>query len=82
MTDVLERVAYLKWSWARHITRKSSENESEARISRIARGRPPTRRTDDLKRIAASWIKDVQDRKRWKSMREAYDRLFDDDDVS
>lgn len=66
MTNVVERVADLKWSWAVHMARMSSENwtrriiEWRPRQEEIrGRGRPPTRLTDDLK-IGTNWIQDVQ----------------------
>ena len=63
VTDVVERVAHLKWSWAGHIARMSGERwtkriiEWRLRQETIrARGRPPTRWTYDLKRITTNWI--------------------------
>ncbi|KYN09168.1 hypothetical protein ALC57_18723 [Trachymyrmex cornetzi] len=37
-----------------------------------SRGRPPARWTDDIKRVNTNWIREAQDRNKWKIFREAY----------
>lgn len=79
VADVVERITVLKWNWAGHIARFPDDRwtkrilewrpRSEAFRNR---GRPPTRWTDDLKRISTNWMQTAQDRQQWKSLREAY----------
>lgn len=78
VTDVIKRIATLKWNWAGHIARMSDDRwtrkllEWRPRIDKRNQGRPPTRWTDDIKRITTNWIQTGQDRIRWNAMREAY----------
>lgn len=77
--DAVERITALKWNWAGHIARFDDDRwtrrilewrpRSEAFRNR---GRPPTRWTDDLKRVSTNWMQAAQDRRQWKLLREAY----------
>ena len=79
VTDAITRITSLKWNWAGHLarandgrwTRKITEWRPRDHALR-SRGRPPTRWSDDLKRIHENWMNAAQDRGRWKSLREAY----------
>ena len=79
LTDAVERMANLKWNWAGHVarltdgrwTKKILEWRPRQEAYR-SRGRPPTRWSDDIKRIQTNWINTAQDRSRWKTLREAY----------
>lgn len=79
VTDAITRILTLKWNWAGHLarindgrwTRKITEWRPRDHAFR-SRGRPPTRWSDDLKRIQTNWLNAAQDRGRWKSLREAY----------
>lgn len=77
--DAIQRITYLKWNWAGHVARMTNERWTkkimEWRPRQDAfrnRGRPPTRWTDDIKRVAPNWIQDAQDRNKWRSLTEAY----------
>ena len=79
VTDAVERMACLKWSWAGHVARMSHEKWTKRIIEWRPReqafrnrGRPPTRWTDDVRRISTNWIHAAQDRKDWGLLREAY----------
>lgn len=79
ITDAIERITHLKWNWAGHVAR-IPDNRWTRRIiewrprdkAHRSRGRPPTRWTDDLRRISSNWIQDAQDRAGWSRLREAY----------
>ena len=79
LIDAVERMANLKWNWAGHVarltdgrwTKKILEWRPRQEAYR-SRGRPPTRWSDDIKRIQTNWINTAQDRSRWKTLREAY----------
>ncbi|CAH2218167.1 jg21448 [Pararge aegeria aegeria] len=58
-TDIAQRVAKLKWKWAGHIARRTLDvgvprcwNGDPAQINGGCQ--PPTRWTDDIKRVAGS----------------------------
>lgn len=76
--DVLERVTRAKWRWAGHVARSNDGRwtrkilEWRPRADKRSRGRPPTRWTDDLKRIHTNWMEAAQNRERWKCLGEAY----------
>ncbi|CAH2242853.1 jg26487 [Pararge aegeria aegeria] len=56
VTDIAQRVAKLKWQWARHIVRRKDGRwglkvlEWQPRTGKRSVDRPPTRWTDDIKR--------------------------------
>ncbi|KAI8437485.1 hypothetical protein MSG28_011804 [Choristoneura fumiferana] len=60
VTDIARRIARLKWQWAGHIARRTDGRwcqevlEWRPRTGRRAVGRPPTRWSDDLVKIAGS----------------------------
>ncbi|CAH2258529.1 jg12369 [Pararge aegeria aegeria] len=64
VTDIAQRVAKLKWQWAGNIVRRRDGRwgpkvlEWQPRPGKRRVGRPPTRWTDDIRRVAGSrWIK-------------------------
>lgn len=79
VTDAIERITTLKWNWAGHVAR-FSDNRWTKRIlewrplidAQRSRGRPPTRWSDDIKRLETNWISAAQDRRGWINLREAY----------
>ena len=79
VTDIARRIAKLKWQWAGHIARRTDGRwgrkvlEWRPRTGRRSVGRPPTRWTDDLARVAGiRWMRDAQDRSLWRRLGEAY----------
>lgn len=81
ITDVIERVASLKWRWIGHVARQDSERWTHRitfwrpRETRRSVGRPQKRWTDDIKEVAGSkWMRKAKDRKAWQNMEEAYVR--------
>ncbi|KAJ8711218.1 hypothetical protein PYW07_008460 [Mythimna separata] len=79
VTDIARRIAKLKWQWTGHIARKTDGRwgrkvlEWRPRTGRRSVGRPPTRWTDDLARVAGiRWMRDAQDRSLWRRLGEAY----------
>ena len=79
VTDIAQRVGTLKWRWAGHIARRTDDRwgrkvlEWWPRTGRRSVGRPPTRWTDDLVKIAGSrWMQAARDRLKWRSLGEAY----------
>ncbi|KAL0832165.1 hypothetical protein ABMA28_001622 [Loxostege sticticalis] len=79
VTDIARRIANLKWQWAGHIARRTDGRwgrkvlEWRPRTGRRSVGRPPTRWTDDLVKVAGgAWMRAAQDRVLWKSLGEAY----------
>jgi len=76
--DIVEYVARMKWRWAGHVARTSNDRwtrrllEWRPREDRRNRGRPPTRWTDDVKRIAGNWMMTAQNRMTWRNLEEAY----------
>lgn len=79
VTDILERVARLKWQWVGHVARQDY-NRWTSRIvhwrpwgHKRGIGRPQKRWLDDIKLLAGTrWFQVAQDRRRWKHMEEAY----------
>lgn len=77
--DAIQKITMLKWNWAGHVARMT-DNRWTKRITEWrpredalrSRGRPPTRWSDDLKRIRTNWIQAAQDRDLWRKLREAY----------
>jgi hypothetical protein len=69
VTDIARRIADLKWQWAGHIARRTDGRwggkvlEWQPRTGRRSVGRPPTRWTDDLVKVAGRrWMRAAQDR--------------------
>lgn len=79
VTDAIARTSNLKWNWAGHA---STMNDGRWTIKKTewrpkdhalcSRGRPPTRWSDDLKRIHTNWMNAARDRDTWKNLREAH----------
>ncbi|KAL0871065.1 hypothetical protein ABMA27_004870 [Loxostege sticticalis] len=79
VTDIARRIANLKWQWAGHIARRTDGRwgrkvlEWRPRTGRRNVGRPPTRWTDDLVKVAGgAWMRAAQDQILWKSSGEAF----------
>lgn len=79
VTDAVEQIAKLKWNWAGHIARLQDNRWTKRMIEWRPRqdafrnrGRPPTRWSDDIKRIHTNWIQEAQNRNVWRQTREAY----------
>ncbi|CAH2210906.1 jg23572 [Pararge aegeria aegeria] len=68
VTDIAQRVVKLKWQWAGHIVL-----ECQPRTGKRSVGRPPTRWTDDIRRVAGSrWIQAAQNREIWNFIQKTY----------
>ncbi|CAH2231299.1 jg20615 [Pararge aegeria aegeria] len=74
-----QRVAKLKWQWAGHIARRTDGRwglkvlEWRPRTGKRSVGRPQTRWTDDIRRVAGSrWRQAAQDRALWNSLQKTY----------
>ena len=83
--DVLELAARLKWSWAGHMARRIDDrwtkrvSEWYPRDGVRRRGRQKTRWVDDIRKVAGTnWIREAQDRKRWKRHAEAFVQQWTD----
>ncbi|KAI8433376.1 hypothetical protein MSG28_015417 [Choristoneura fumiferana] len=72
VTDIARRIAKLEWQWAGHIARRTDGRWGQ-KILEWPVGRPPTRWSDDLVKIAGSrWMRKAQDRSEWRALGEAY----------
>ncbi|CAH2232087.1 jg4761 [Pararge aegeria aegeria] len=72
VTEIAQRVAKLKWQWAGHIAAGMATPSIPATDTRSV-GRPRTRWTDDIRRVAGSrWRQAVQDRVFWNSLQKTY----------
>jgi hypothetical protein len=79
ITDIIERIRRLKWSWAGH-TYRIKENrwtrkiiEWTPRTGLRKRGRPKKRWEDIFrKRCGAIWVRLARDRDTWRALGEAY----------
>ncbi|KAL0850897.1 hypothetical protein ABMA28_006806 [Loxostege sticticalis] len=84
VSDIVKRIANLKWQWAGHIARKSDswcKDLLEWRPWEHKRpvGRPQMRWKDDIRKVAGqNWMLVAQDRARWKGLKEAYTKLVED----
>lgn len=79
VTDAIVRITNLKWNWAGHVARFADGRWTKKILewrprqdAHRSRGRPPTRWSDDIKRIQTNWMNAAQDRQRWIGLREAY----------
>ena len=76
--DIIRRITTLKWKWAGHVARLRDDRWTKRivnwrpRADKRSRGRPPTRWSDDIKRIGGHWIRAAQERTQWSSLKEAY----------
>ncbi|CAH2261080.1 jg5465 [Pararge aegeria aegeria] len=71
--ETARRDAKLKWQWAGHIVRRRGGRwgpkvKWQPRTGKPSVGRPPTRWTDDIRRVAGSrWIQAAQNLGIWNS---------------
>lgn len=79
MCDVVTTITKRKWAWAGHIARMDASRwtrrvlEWRPRANTRARGRPPQRWVDDIRRHAGrDWMQRAQNRQEWKRLEEAY----------
>ncbi|XP_048487141.1 uncharacterized protein LOC125490834 [Plutella xylostella] len=79
VTDIAKRISTLKWQWAGHVARRADDRwsrkvlEWRPRVGKRRVGRPPTRWSDDLRKVAGSrWMQMAGDRLGWRSLGEAY----------
>lgn len=78
LPDILTQVAAMKWKWAGHLARTSDDRWTKTILQwrpwqdKRSRGRPPTRWSDDIKRVATNWMSEAQDRTNWIRLGEAY----------
>ncbi|XP_060804865.1 uncharacterized protein LOC132902721 [Amyelois transitella] len=83
VTDVIKRVARLKWEWVGHMARKTdtwSKRLLEWRPwgEKRPRGRPQMRWDDDIRQIAGTrWLQVAQSRDEWRSLKEAYTQVVE-----
>jgi len=76
-SDVILRVAELKWSWVEYVARQSREPFQiirvvlwRPRVSTKSRGKPQKRWIADIKEeVCRSWFWIAQDRQKWKTRR-------------
>ncbi|CAG9088762.1 unnamed protein product [Plutella xylostella] len=74
VTDIAKRISTLKWQWAGHVARRADDRwsrkvlEWRPRVGKRRVGRPPTRWSDDLRKVAGSrWMQMAGDRLGWRS---------------
>ena len=79
VADVLETAAKLKWSWAGHVARRHDGRwtklvtEWYPRDEKRRQGRQRTRWEDSIRKVAGTtWMRDAQDRRGWRSHKEAF----------
>ncbi|CAB3248796.1 unnamed protein product [Arctia plantaginis] len=79
VTDIAYRISKLKWQWAGHISRRTDNRwgkrvlEWRPRLGKRSVGRPQARWSDDLRKMAGrSWMREAQNRSKWRAMGEAY----------
>ena len=79
VTDIIERVMKLRWSWAGHVARQTDQRwtkellEWYPRDHTRARGRPKGRWMDEIRRMCGTnWMNVAQDREKWKTLREPF----------
>ncbi|CAG9116951.1 unnamed protein product [Plutella xylostella] len=75
VTDIAKRISTLKWQWAGHVARRADDRwsrkvlEWRPRVGKRRVGRPPTRWSDDLRKVAGSrWMQMAGDRLGWRSL--------------
>ncbi|KAL0831265.1 hypothetical protein ABMA28_002113 [Loxostege sticticalis] len=84
VSDIVKRIANLKWQWAGHMARKSDswcKDLLEWRPWEHKRpvGRPQMRWKDDIRKVAGqNWMLVAQDRARWRGLKEAYTKLVEE----
>lgn len=55
-----------RWSMVEETLALETKNDKRSMV------RPPSRRTEGLKKTETNWINKVQDRKKWYTLREVY----------
>lgn len=85
ITDVVERVASLKWKWIGHVMRQEPDRWTQKVIlwrprgTKRSAGRPKKRWIDDVRTVAGGqWMRLARDRIAWKNLEEAYIRQWMD----
>ncbi|CAH2244588.1 jg11703 [Pararge aegeria aegeria] len=83
VTDIAQRVAKLEWQWAGYIARRTDGRwglkvlEWRPRTGKRSEGRPPTRWTDDIRRVVGCrWRQAAQDRVLWNSLQNPFFFFF------
>ncbi|CAG9120224.1 unnamed protein product [Plutella xylostella] len=68
VTDIAKRISTLKWQWAGHVARRADDRwsrkvlEWRPRVGKRRVGRPPTRWSDDLRKVAGRrWMQMADD---------------------
>ncbi|KAJ8714787.1 hypothetical protein PYW08_004768 [Mythimna loreyi] len=83
IVDVAQKAAQLKWDWAGHVCRMSSELWARKTqdwcpdTATRGRGRPRRRWRDDLDVFLGNWNDMASDRDKWKEWREAFAQQWD-----
>ena len=84
LEDILTIIKRRKWSWAGHVMRRTDNRwttritEWQPREGRRNRGMQRRRWRDEIRKYAgATWARDTQDRKHWKSLSEAFSLQWD-----
>lgn len=79
VTDIIKRIAELKWGWAGHEARQNDDRRTSTvinwrpREAKRDRGRPQRRWVDDIREITGhNWVQPAQNRQKWRRLREAY----------
>jgi hypothetical protein len=79
VTNIVQRVTELKWSWAGHVARMTDGRWTKIILQwrpwwgRRSRGRPMMRWSDDIVACASfGWMRRAQTRERWRQLGEAY----------
>ncbi|CAH1234661.1 unnamed protein product, partial [Diabrotica balteata] len=72
--DIILRINKQKWRWAGHVARMEDGRltkrllEWRPRADKRSRCRPPTRWTDELRKIETNWIAAAKDRENWRRL--------------
>ena len=81
VSDIVERIKSLKWSWAGHVARRTDDRWTRKVLEWYPRGvkrprkRPQDRWDRDIRRTAGnSWMTKAGDRDCWTRLRETYIR--------
>jgi hypothetical protein len=79
VTDIMEKIATLRWQWVAHVARQDTNRWSHKvtfwrpRETKRSVGRPKKRWIDDITAVAGKqWMRIAKDREAWKQLEEAY----------
>lgn len=79
VTDIMDKIARLRWQWVAHVARQNTEKWSyrvtfwRPRETKRSVGRPRKRWIDDIVTIAGKqWMRTARNKKAWKQLEEAY----------